>query len=126
MTLPGVSTTVAQTLLAALGDVTRFRDGAHAASYLGLVPRTHQSASRCYQGAITKQGHRQARSLLVQAAHHVTQHPGPLGAFFRRVVKRRGCVGRKRASPCGKDAHRTRRATSLLRWRPLRLLTGSP
>ena len=90
MTLPGVSTTVAQTLLAALGDVTRFRDGAHAASYLGLVPRTHQSASRCYQGPITKQGHRQARSLLVQAAHQVAKHPGPLGAFLRRLAKRRG------------------------------------
>jgi transposase len=26
----------------------------------------------------------------VQAAHHVRIHPGPLGAFFRRVAKRRG------------------------------------
>ena len=90
MTLPGVSITVAQTLLAALGDITRFRDGAHAASYLGLVPRTHQSASRCYQGPITKQGHRQARSLLVQAAQHARTHPGPLGASFRKLAKRRG------------------------------------
>jgi transposase len=40
MTLPGVDLIVAQTLLATLGDVTRFRDGAHAASYLGLVPST--------------------------------------------------------------------------------------
>ena len=66
------------------------RDAAHAASYLGLVPSTHQSGKRCYQGPITKQGHRQARALLVQAAHHVRIHPGPLGAFFRRVAKRRG------------------------------------
>ena len=26
----------------------------------------------------------------MQAAHHVRIHPGPLGAFFRRVAKRRG------------------------------------
>jgi hypothetical protein len=26
----------------------------------------------------------------VQAAHHVRTHPGPLGAFFQRVAKRRG------------------------------------
>jgi hypothetical protein len=26
----------------------------------------------------------------VQAAHHVRAHPGPLGAFFRQVAKRRG------------------------------------
>jgi transposase len=90
MTLPGVSLTVAQTLWAVLGEVERFRDGDHAASYLGLVPSTHQSGPRCYHGPITKQGHRHARGLLVQAAHHVADHPGPLGAFFRRVAKRRG------------------------------------
>jgi transposase len=90
MTLPGVSLTVAQTLWAVLGDVERFRDADHAASYLGLVPSTHQWGRRCYHGPITKQGHRQARALLVQAAHHVADHPGPLGAFFRHVAKRRG------------------------------------
>ena len=90
MTLPGISLTVAQTLWAVLGEVERFRDAAHAASYLGLVPSTHQSGKHCYHGPITKQGHRQARALLVQAAHHVRTHPGPLGAFFRRVAKRRG------------------------------------
>src|ERR1051325_1685882 len=44
LTLPGVDLVVAQTLLATLGEVSRFRDGAHAASDLGLVPTTRQSA----------------------------------------------------------------------------------
>jgi transposase len=86
MTLPGVDLAVAQTLLAALGDITRFKDAAHAASYLGLLPSTRQSASACYHGPITKQGARQARWLLVQAAQHLGTHPGPLGAFFRRLA----------------------------------------
>jgi len=90
MTLPGISLTVAQTLWAVLGEVDRFRDADHAASYLGLVPTTHQSGKHCYHGPITKQGHRQARALLVQAAQHVRTHPGPLGVFFQRVAKRRG------------------------------------
>lgn len=89
MTLPGVNYTVAQTVLAALGEIARFQDGAHAASYLGLVPRTHQSANHCYHGPITKQGNRQARAMLVQAAQHVASHPGPLGAFFRRLAQRK-------------------------------------
>jgi transposase len=89
MTLPGVSLVVAQTLWAVLGEVDRFRDADHAASYLGLVPSTHQSGRHCYHGPITKQGHGYARSLLVQAAQSVVDHPGPLGAFFRRVTKRR-------------------------------------
>jgi transposase len=89
MTLPGVNVTVAQTVLAALGDWTRFRDGDHAAAYLGLVPRTKQSAERCYHGPITKAGSGQARWMLVQAAQAVGRHPGPLGHFFRRLAQKK-------------------------------------
>jgi transposase len=89
ITLPGIDVTVAVTLLAALGDIQRFRSGAHAASYLGLVPRTKQSAEHCYHGRITKQGNAHARWVLVQAAQHVGKNPGPLGAFFRRLAKRK-------------------------------------
>lgn len=89
MTLPGVDVTVAQTVLAALGDVKRFRDGAHAASYLGLVPSIKQSAEHCYHGPITKAGNGHARWVLIQAAQHVRRHPGPLGVFFRRLAKKK-------------------------------------
>lgn len=88
LTLPGVDLAVAQTLLAALGDVSRFRDGAHAASYQGLVPSTRQSAAHCHHGPITKAGQGHARWGLVQAAQAVADHPGPLGAFFRRLDHR--------------------------------------
>lgn len=89
MTLPGVDYAVAQTLLAALGDIRRFADGQHAASYLGLVPSTHQSAEHCYHGPITKQGSGKARWMLIQAAQHVAEHPGPLGAFCRRLLRKK-------------------------------------
>ena len=46
MTLPGVAHGVAMSLLAALGDIARFQDGDHAASYLGLTPSLRQSASK--------------------------------------------------------------------------------
>jgi transposase len=89
MTLPGVGFTVAQTVLAALGDIGRFRDGDQAAAYLGLVPSTRQSAQHCYHGPITKHGNGHARWVMVQAAQHVSQHPGPLGVFFRRLAKKK-------------------------------------
>lgn len=89
MTLPGVDFTVAQTVLAALGDVRRFRDADQAAAYLGLVPSTKQSATHCYHGPITKHGNGHARWVLVQAAQHLGKHPGPLGVFFRRLLKRK-------------------------------------
>ena len=89
MTLPGVDFTVAETTLAALGDLSRFPTPDKAASYLGLVPSTRQSGDRCYHGPITKQGARHARWLLVQAAQHAALHPGPIGAFFRRIARKK-------------------------------------
>jgi len=90
MTLPGVGTAVAQTLLAALGDPSRFPDGDHAASYIGLVPSTRQSANKCYHGPITKHGCAHARWVMVEAAQHLDDNPGPLGAFFRRIAAKKG------------------------------------
>jgi hypothetical protein len=67
----------------------RFADAEHATSYLGLTPSTRQSADHCYHGPSTKAGRSQARWMLVQAAHHVGNHPGPLGVFFRRLAKKK-------------------------------------
>jgi transposase len=89
MTLPAFDVAVAEAVLAALGDVSRFPDGDHAASYLGLVPKTRASAHRTCHGSITKAGNSQARWMLVQAAHTVARHPGPLGHFFRKLCKKK-------------------------------------
>lgn len=89
MTLPGVDLAVAASLLAALGNIERFSDGDRAASYIGLVPSTRQSAKHCYHGPITKAGRSHTRSMMVQAAQHVGTHPGPLGHFFRKLAKKK-------------------------------------
>jgi hypothetical protein len=89
MTLPGVDVTVAEAVLAALGNVERFRTPEQLAAYLGLVPRTRQSANACYHGPITKRGNNQARWMLIQAAQQMRLHPGPLGHFFRRLKQRK-------------------------------------
>jgi transposase len=89
MTLPGVAHGVALTLLAALGDISRFHDGNHAASYLGLTPTVRQSAGKSYRGRITKAGSSTTRAMLTQAAQHAAEHPGPIGAFYRRLKKRK-------------------------------------
>jgi transposase len=89
MTLPGVSQQVAQHVVAAAGDITRFSTPEKFASYLGLVPSTRQSAANCYHGGITKAGRVQARSALVQAAHCARLDLGPLGHFFQKVRRRK-------------------------------------
>ncbi|MCW5983575.1 MAG: IS110 family transposase [Bryobacteraceae bacterium] len=89
MTLPGVGFVVAQALLAALGDLTRFPSPDRAAAYLGLAPSTYQSGHKTYHGRITKRGSAHARWMLVEAAQHLDQHPGPLGVFFRRIARKK-------------------------------------
>ena len=89
MTLPGVDVTVAESVLAALGDIERFPTPEQVAAYVGLVPSTRQSADKCYHGPITKRGNNQARWMLIQAAQHIGKHPGPLGHFFRRLKQRK-------------------------------------
>ncbi len=89
MSLPGVDYAVAESMLAVLGDISRFEDADRAAAYFGLVPSTHQSGNHCYHGRITKQGSSHGRWMLIQAAQHVARHPGPLGVFFRRLAKKK-------------------------------------
>ena len=56
MTLPGFDFGGAVGVVAGAGDMERFPDGNHFASYFGLVPSTKQSAETTYHGPITKAG----------------------------------------------------------------------
>jgi len=90
LTIPGVSLVVGAGLLAAIGDVTRFKKAKLLPSYFGLVPSTYQSgSSEGYHGPITKRGRKQARWLLLEAAEHTVKAPGPLHAFYLRLKKKR-------------------------------------
>src|SRR6266550_963659 len=67
-TQPGVGAITALAYVLTMGDVSRFPRGKQVASYLGLIPREHSSGGRQKLGAITKQGNRMLRMLLVEAA----------------------------------------------------------
>jgi transposase len=66
--LRGVQFLAAVTLIAELGDLTRFETPRQLMSYLGLVPSEHSSGERRRQGSITKTGNAHARRVLVEGA----------------------------------------------------------
>ena len=68
MTQPGVGAVTALAFAVTIGDVRRFGRSGQVASYLGLIPREHSSGGRQRLGAISKQGNRFVRQLLVEAA----------------------------------------------------------
>lgn len=91
MTVPGIDVAVAISIVAAVGDFSRFPDPNRLVCYLGLNPRVRQSGNgQAVHGRITKAGPAQARGMLVEAAFSASRAPGPLRAFYRRVKDRRG------------------------------------
>jgi transposase len=66
--LRGLALVAAATLVAELGDITRFANPRQFMAYLGLVPSEHSSGSTRRQGGITKSGNGAARRMLIEAA----------------------------------------------------------
>lgn len=66
--LRGVSLVAAATLVAELGDVTRFDKPRQLMAFLGLVPSQYSSGPHYRLGHITKTGNGHARRMLVEAA----------------------------------------------------------
>ena len=74
--LRGVALVAAATLVAELGDITRFTNPRQLMAYLGLVPSEHSSGGKRRQGGITKAGNEAARRMLIEAAWSY-RFPGP-------------------------------------------------
>lgn len=91
LTIAGVNAIVASGIVAAIGDISRFKEPQKLVSYFGLNPRVRQSGLGLAQyGRISKHGRSHARGLLVEAAWAASKAPGPLRAFFLRIRHRRG------------------------------------
>src|ERR1700731_1279168 len=67
-TMRGMALVNAVTLIAELGDLSRFANPRQLMAYLGLVPSEHSSGASVKRGGITKAGNRAARRLLIEAA----------------------------------------------------------
>jgi len=66
--LPGIGVHNAMVLLAAIGKIRRFAAAHKLVGYAGLGARVHSSGDEQYGGRITKQGRRDVRSTMVEAA----------------------------------------------------------
>jgi len=66
--LRGIALVAAATLVAELGDMTRFDNPRQLMAYIGLVPSEHSSGRSRRQGEITKAGNATARRMLIEAA----------------------------------------------------------
>jgi len=92
-TLPGIGPVLGLTIRAEIGDITRFPDGPHLASYAGVVPRVHQSgARRAWTGPLTKHGSPWLRWALIEAAIHGPTRADAVGRWARRLAAQKGAL----------------------------------
>ena len=66
--LRGVSTVVATTVAAEVGDLTRFAHPKQLMAFTGLVPSESSSGERRHRGGITKTGNQHVRRMLVEGS----------------------------------------------------------
>jgi hypothetical protein len=66
------------TLLAEIGDLSRFQNPRELMGYLGLVPSENSTGDKVKRGGITKAGNGRARRILVEAAWSY-RHPPRVG-----------------------------------------------
>ena len=67
-TMRGMALVNAASLIAELGDLSRFANPRQLMAYLGLVPSEHSSGASIKRGGLTKAGNSAARRLLIEAA----------------------------------------------------------
>jgi transposase len=88
--LTGIGLITAVTVLAAIGDITRFPDANHLVGYAGLGVRVHDSGLTRHTGGITKAGRRDLRGALVESAQVAVLHDPRWKAELARLEPRLG------------------------------------
>jgi transposase len=73
MQLPGFGIVTGMTILAAIGDISRFDDFKKLSSYSGLVPGLEQSGTKLKGKGITKEGRKDLRWAMVEVAQRAVK-----------------------------------------------------
>jgi transposase len=93
-TIPGIGPTIAPALLASVGHAQQFNSARSCAAWAGLVPKQNGTGGQVQLGAITKNGNRSLRVMLIHGARTVIQwagkHEHAQSRWIKALVARRG------------------------------------
>jgi transposase len=93
-TIPGIGPITAPVLIASLGSARQFTNARSCAAWVGLVPKQNGTGGQVQLGAITKNGNRSLRALLIHGARTVIQwagkHDHAQSRWIKALVARRG------------------------------------
>jgi len=83
--LRGVQWIVALTVVAELGDLTRFDNPRQLAAFVGLTPSEYSSGDKRRQGGITKTGNSRVRRVLIEGAW-AYRYPAKVSAHIQKRI----------------------------------------
>jgi transposase len=86
----GIGPLVAVTVLAELGDCTRFSSSRHAVRYAGMDITVHQSDQRRAPGHLSRQGPPALRWALFEAAQNARREGSPDREYYQQAAERLG------------------------------------
>ena len=89
MQLSGFGLITTMTTLAAIGDIHRFPSPKHLVSYAGLAPGIEQSGTKHRAKPITKEGRKELRHALVEAAWGAVRSDPFWKQVFQRLTRRK-------------------------------------
>ena len=94
LTIPGVGVLTATALIAAIGDISVFKNGRELAAWLGLVPRQHSTGGKATLLGISKRGDNYLRTLLIHGGRAVVRiahkHQDKRNQWVEDIKQRRG------------------------------------
>lgn len=84
-TIPGIGPITAIGLMAEIGDINRFKNIKHFASYIGLIPRISQSGEKENIGDITYRNNAYLRPLIVEAAWQAVRADPAMLEYYKKA-----------------------------------------
>lgn len=88
-TVPGFGKFFSVLVATEIDDIGRFESASKLHSYAGVIPSTHSSGMRSYQGKMTREGNRWLRWAAVEAVWPAIRHDRGLQLFYMRYASRK-------------------------------------
>lgn len=88
LTLPGIGPILAMTIFYEVGEIFRFKNAKHFASYCRVVPGVAQSGKSCRRGRGSKQGNHYLKWALSLGATHAVRSYPKIRKYFNKHLNR--------------------------------------
>jgi len=83
--IPGLGPFFSVLVAKEIDDISRFKSDKKLCTYAGLVPSTHASGGKVFNGRITKQGNKWLRWAVVEAVPHAIKSDPDLYSYYERI-----------------------------------------